>query len=327
MKTTQRHSQVAAIARTPLAVAASPASVEELPLGAQLRNAARLGHHLDVLPIGMPDDRYEQEADQAAEQVVGHLESGSGTSAPVQATPTPGPAVQAKGEGGAESGGSAATLTQLPPAPGSGRPLGPAVRAPMERALGASLGSVRLHTDGQAQRLNQSLNARATTVGRDIYFDHGEYDPDSTPGRQLLAHELTHVLQQRRGGRRLQRAGRRARGDEQEQAPVNPIANDLGAQAHNQGANVHFAAGQGQLLGHEAQHVVQQAQGGGAAPAAAAGPVAHDNNVPAPDQAPPGAGAGAAQVDLDEPEQAAPYLMPADELNYNPQPDDDHFYR
>jgi hypothetical protein len=77
----------------------------------------------------------------------------------------------------------------------------------MERAFGASLRGVRLHTDPLAQQLNQSLNARATTVGRDIHFAEGEYDPESTAGRELLAHELTHILQQRHGGARVQRKG------------------------------------------------------------------------------------------------------------------------
>jgi hypothetical protein len=183
-----------------------PAALVEWPtVGLKAQAAATLGHHLDALPIGAANDHYEQEADRTAAQVVGRLESGSGPSAPVQATPTPGPAVQAKGEGGAGSGSAAAVLTQLPPAPGSGRPLEPAVRGLMERALGANLSGVRLHTGGRAQQLNQSLKARATTVGRNIYFNKGQYDPDSTSGRQLLAHELTHVLQQRRGGRRVQR--------------------------------------------------------------------------------------------------------------------------
>ena len=182
-----------------------PTPVEQPELDRQVQTAADLGHHLDALPIGAPDDGYEKEADQTAAQVVGRLESGSGPSASVQATPTPGPAVQAKAEGGGSGSAAGAALTQLPSAPGSGRSLEPAVRSPMERAFGADLSSVRLHTGRPAQQLNQSLEARATTVGRDIYFDQGEYDPDSASGRELLAHELTHVLQQRRGGHRLQR--------------------------------------------------------------------------------------------------------------------------
>jgi hypothetical protein len=246
------------------------ATPEEKPaIAGQMQAAADLGHHLDALPIGAPGDRYEREADRAAAQVVRGLESGRGPSIPVQATPTPGPAVQAKGEGGASSG-SADALTQLPPAPGSGRPLEAAVRGPMERAFGANLGDVRLHTSGPAEQLNESLKARATTIGHDIYFDKGEYDLGSTSGRQLLAHELTHVLQQRRGGRRLQRG---ARQDEREmravegQALMAPVEDFLGARAHNQGADIHVAAGQALPVAHEAGHVVQQAPAP-AAPAA-----------------------------------------------------------
>jgi hypothetical protein len=55
---------------------------------------------------------------------------------------------------------------------------------------------VRVHTSAAADGLNRSLNARAFTTGRDIYFRQGHYNPGSSGGRELLAHELTHVVQQ-----------------------------------------------------------------------------------------------------------------------------------
>jgi Domain of unknown function (DUF4157) len=82
---------------------------------------------------------------------------------------------------------------------GGGRPLDPGVRQRMENAVGADLGSVRVHTDGTARGLTDSLDARAFTSGSDVFFSPGSYRPDSSDGRRLLAHELTHVAQQAAG--------------------------------------------------------------------------------------------------------------------------------
>jgi hypothetical protein len=70
----------------------------------------------------------------------------------------------------------------------------------MESAFGADFGGVRVHTDAQADGLNRLLNARAFTTGHDIFFRRGEYSPGSSTGRELLAHELTHVVQQGSAG-------------------------------------------------------------------------------------------------------------------------------
>jgi hypothetical protein len=86
------------------------------------------------------------------------------------------------------------------PAPGAGRPLPKPIRGSMEQAFGVDFGAVRVHTDRRANTVNRSLSARAFTRGQDIFFRHGEYDPGSSAGRELLAHELTHVVQQRAGG-------------------------------------------------------------------------------------------------------------------------------
>jgi hypothetical protein len=85
---------------------------------------------------------------------------------------------------------------------GGGQALDSAVRVQMEPALGADFGGVRVHTGGQADALNRSLSARAFTTGQDIFFKQGEYSPGSSGGRELLAHELTHVVQQNEGVRR-----------------------------------------------------------------------------------------------------------------------------
>lgn len=80
---------------------------------------------------------------------------------------------------------------------GRGTPLDPGLREDMSAALGDSFADVRVHTDPLASTLAQSVQARAFTTGADIFFASGEYRPGGTAGRELLAHELTHVVQQR----------------------------------------------------------------------------------------------------------------------------------
>ena len=82
---------------------------------------------------------------------------------------------------------------------GGGRPLEAGVRADMETRLGADFGDVRVHTDSAASDSARSVGAHAYTVGRDVVFQRDAYDPDSHAGRTTLAHELTHVIQQRSG--------------------------------------------------------------------------------------------------------------------------------
>ncbi len=79
---------------------------------------------------------------------------------------------------------------------GSGHVLDHEVRAQMESAFNADFSSVRVHTDAKADRLNRQLNARAFATGKDLFFRQSAYSPGSSSGRELLAHELTHVLQQ-----------------------------------------------------------------------------------------------------------------------------------
>jgi len=79
---------------------------------------------------------------------------------------------------------------------GGGQALDSGVRAQMEPAFGADFSGVRVHTSAGADALNRSLNARAFTTGQDVFFRQGAYSPGSSSGRELLAHELTHVVQQ-----------------------------------------------------------------------------------------------------------------------------------
>jgi hypothetical protein len=80
-----------------------------------------------------------------------------------------------------------------------GRPLAEPVRAEMEARLGADFSDVRVHTDSAAHTSAESVDAHAYTSGSHIVFQRGRYDPRSTAGKHTLAHELTHVVQQRTG--------------------------------------------------------------------------------------------------------------------------------
>ncbi len=82
---------------------------------------------------------------------------------------------------------------------GSGGPLVPPVRRSMEASFGADLADVRVHTDGAAAAACGRVGAQALTTGNDVYFGPGGYAPETAQGRQVLAHELAHVLQQRAG--------------------------------------------------------------------------------------------------------------------------------
>jgi outer membrane biosynthesis protein TonB len=83
----------------------------------------------------------------------------------------------------------------------NGVPLPMEIRALMEQGMGAGFGNVRIHTGTQAANMNKAIGAKAFTHGSDIYFKDGYYDTGSQPGRHLLAHELTHVVQQHGGSK------------------------------------------------------------------------------------------------------------------------------
>jgi Domain of unknown function (DUF4157) len=82
---------------------------------------------------------------------------------------------------------------------GGGAPLDKDTRGFMESRLGADFSDVRVHTDAKASDSARSVQAYAYTVGSDVVFQSGKYEPDSDSGKRTLAHELTHVVQQRSG--------------------------------------------------------------------------------------------------------------------------------
>ncbi len=178
------------------------------------------------LTVGRADDPLEREADQIADQVMR-------TPDPSAIAATRGaPAVQRKCEACEEeekadthelarAGSGDAAAFEATEAPAivaevlsrPGRALGPATRAFFEPRFGHDFSSVRVHTDGLAAESARSVGALAYTVGNDIVFGSGQY---TQPGGRLLAHELTHTIQQRGGmsaGPPGQRLGRVSGGD------------------------------------------------------------------------------------------------------------------
>jgi hypothetical protein len=165
------------------------------------------------LAISQPDDPYEQEADRVAEQVMRMPDPASMRSSVDSARGTP-VAIQrqcatnedqewrrkAKDSFTETSGADLvfATVRQ------SGRPLDSDSRNFFEPRFGRDFGAVRIHTNAQAVNSARSVNALAYTVGSNVVFNSGQYAPQSDQGRRLLAHELTHVVQQnqlpRKGG-------------------------------------------------------------------------------------------------------------------------------
>ncbi|MDY7051977.1 DUF4157 domain-containing protein, partial [Limnospira fusiformis] len=79
---------------------------------------------------------------------------------------------------------------------GGGEPLDEHLQSQMGQAMGADFSGVRIHQNSPANQLNQSIQAKAFTTGRDIFFKQGEYRPESLDGQELIAHELTHTIQQ-----------------------------------------------------------------------------------------------------------------------------------
>jgi hypothetical protein len=91
------------------------------------------------------------------------------------------------------------TAGRINRARGGGHALDETVQSHMGEAMGQDFSDVRVHTSGEADQLNRQLNAKAFTTGQDLFFRAGEYSPRSSGGQELLAHELSHVVQQHSG--------------------------------------------------------------------------------------------------------------------------------
>jgi len=206
MRTTHQHSTNAKQSKSKPSTFFSPATVQP------------------KLTIGQPNDKYEQEADAMADKVMRMPQNGiqractgcEGEDEPaIQTKPliqrtctaceedtlqTKPLMMNAKGGGGVAT---AALTSQLNSSKGGGSPLSASTNSLMSNAFGADFSNVRVHTGSTAIQMNQGLTARAFTHGSDVYFNKGEYSQNSSEGKRLLGHELTHVVQQ--GGGDIQR--------------------------------------------------------------------------------------------------------------------------
>ena len=142
------------------------------------------------LIVGPADDPYEREAERVAARFGAPASAADRPVQRIQALPQA-PAV---GPEGGEAGHE--IERQLTAGKGAGAPLPSDTRALMENHLGADFSGVRVHTGAAAGQLNRQLGAQAFTYGADIYMGEGKYNPQSSEGQRLLAHELTHVTQQ-----------------------------------------------------------------------------------------------------------------------------------
>ena len=154
------------------------------------------------LHVSSPHDAAEREASSVARQVVQMPSPRLLSRAPAAGAGAT--LIQREGQGHAAVDGQ--TTARIQASRGGGQPLSTPLRRFMEPRFGADFSRVRIHTDGQAQQLSQRLNAKAFTTGRDIYFNAGQYAPDTASGRELIAHELAHTIQQGESPRAVQRS-------------------------------------------------------------------------------------------------------------------------
>ncbi|HVI43439.1 MAG TPA: DUF4157 domain-containing protein, partial [Chitinophaga sp.] len=179
----------AAMSATPATPAAAPASITAVP-----------SSHTPAAAVQPPAlQMKEQETKE---------EENSGEEKKIQRKPIfdsmadpPEDRLQRKATGDAQTGHSENTASpsveqRLQHTKGAGTPLPSDTRSAMESSMGADFSNVRVHTGSEAASLSNDLQAQAFTHGSDIYFNEGKFDAASSTGRHLLAHELTHTVQQ-----------------------------------------------------------------------------------------------------------------------------------
>ncbi len=147
------------------------------------------------LELTTPGDSYEREADRMADFVMRRQYTGIPTEMPSAAYVVH-PTISRSVSGSVGVAVDTATEGGINASRGGGQPMPEALRSQMESGFGTDFSGVRLHTDSRAADLSQGIQAKAFTYGNDIYFNRGQYCPDTTAGQHLIAHELTHVVQQ-----------------------------------------------------------------------------------------------------------------------------------
>lgn len=159
------------------------------------------------LNIGEVGDQYEQEADQVANQIVSDISSSESKNNIPSITPLTqlkssnicGEMKLQKNDAAHKTAdiGLNTVENKINSTKGNGMPLSGSTQTFFEDKFRTDFSNVRIHTDNTSSSLNRSLGAHAFTTGNDIYMGAGKYSPDTKSGKNLLAHELTHVIQQR----------------------------------------------------------------------------------------------------------------------------------
>jgi hypothetical protein len=187
-------------------------SQTEEPDGGLIATASpRFGHDFSRIPIhspalraiqlrlaiNQPGDVLEQEADRIADRAM--------ATPPYTAVSGTPPYIQRfSGQSNGQMDAAPASVDRALASPG--RPLEPVLRQDMEQRFGHDFSQVRVHSDPTAEQSAREVNAHAYTVGHNIVFGAGRFAPETQVGRRLIAHELTHVVQQRQGKPLVQRA-------------------------------------------------------------------------------------------------------------------------
>ena len=195
------------ISSTPVK-AAVPAATVSNEKGQDRYDYESSGRHINIQPkltVGAPDDPYEKEADSVADKVMrmpdnhfvqrkcAHCEEEEKLQRkPLGESITP--YIQRKSD--STPAVSNSTSQSIESSRGGGSRMDNHTESFMSNRFGSDFSNVKIHNDGHSARLNRELNAKAFTVGSDIYFNDGQYQPGSSSGKHLLAHELTHVVQQ-----------------------------------------------------------------------------------------------------------------------------------
>jgi hypothetical protein len=167
------------------------------------------------LTVNQPNDKYEQEADSMADHVMRMANSTQNENTFFKPTPL---TIQRKCQhcqdeeklhrkenSGAEVQGSNELDSYVGSLGSSGQALPESSRQFYEPRFGQDFSNVRIHTDSVAAKSAQSINALAYTTGNNIVFNSGQYSPESDGGKKLMAHELTHVVQQTHGVQQVQK--------------------------------------------------------------------------------------------------------------------------
>ena len=144
--------------------------------------AVRAAQAAAAVRVSQPSDPAEREAASVARRVVG--------------MPSAATAPQARRFNAVVRAASSALPSALGVGSSAGQPLPRRVRRDMEPRFGADFSAVRVHTGDTAAKASRRLNAAAFTAGRDVFFGRGRFQPEATAGRELIAHELAHTIQQ-----------------------------------------------------------------------------------------------------------------------------------